>query len=376
MAGIYIHIPFCKQACFYCDFHFSTNQTLQDELVHAIVQELAMQQAYVQNESIETIYFGGGTPSLLTQRQIELILNAVSKNYSLLSTPEITLEANPDDLESKKLATLNNAGINRLSIGVQSFDDEVLQFLNRAHNANEAVKAIQEAQLIGIENISVDLIYAIPHRNDELWRKDIRQALDLLPKHISSYCLTIEPKTVFGYRANKGTLEPMEDEVEARQFEILIDALQEANFEQYEVSNFCQAGFESRHNSSYWKQEIYLGVGPSAHSYDRKVRQFNISHNKKYIDSIKAGVVPFTIDQLTNEDMINDYLLTTLRTKWGANLSRMKATYAYDLMAENKTYIDHLLTHGLAIVKDEHLILTKDGLLLADKISSDLFLVS
>ncbi len=376
MAGIYIHIPFCKQACFYCDFHFSTNQALQDELVHAIVQELAMQHNYVQNESIETIYFGGGTPSLLTQRQIELILNAVSKNYTLISTPEITLEANPDDLESKKLTTLNNAGINRLSIGVQSFDDEVLQFLNRAHNANEALKAIQEAQQIGIENISVDLIYAIPHRNDELWRKDIRQALDLQPKHISSYCLTIEPKTVFGYRANKGTLEPMEDEVEARQFEILIDALQEANFEQYEVSNFCLAGFESRHNSSYWKQEIYLGVGPSAHSYDRKVRQFNISHNKKYIDSINAGVVPFTIDQLTNEDMINDYLLTTLRTKWGANLSRMKTTYAYDLMAENKPYIDHLLTHGLAIVKDEHLILTKDGLLLADKISSDLFLVS
>ncbi len=349
---------------------------MKDELVIAICKELELQKQYVARETVDTLYFGGGTPSLLSQKHLESILNSINNNYTLATTPEITLEANPDDLNSQKLQDLKSSGINRLSIGVQSFDDEVLKFLNRAHNSVEARQSISEAQEIGIENISLDLIYAIPNRDDDLWRDDIKQALDLKPKHISSYCLTIEPQTVFGHRANKGTLMPMEDEVEARQFEILVDTLGKAGFEQYEVSNFCLPGFESKHNSSYWKQQIYLGVGPSAHSYNLHNRQFNLSHNKKYIDSISQGNVPFTLDKLTREDMINDYLLTTLRTKWGANLARLKADFNHDILIENKVYIESLLHNRLAYLEGDHLILTKDGLLLADKISSDLFIVT
>jgi len=330
----------------------------------------------VAGETINTIYFGGGTPSLLTQKQIESIFNTIARNYHLAGKPEITLEANPDDLSAQKLHDLKSSGINRLSIGVQSFDDEVLKFLNRAHNAGEAKRSILEAQEIGVENISIDLIYAIPNRNDALWQKDIEHALSLRPKHISSYCLTIEPQTVFGHRANKGLLKPMDDEVEARQFEILLNELEIGGFEQYEVSNFCQPGFESKHNSSYWKQQIYLGVGPSAHSYNLENRQFNISHNKKYIDSVTNGKVPFTLDKLTREDMINDYLLTTLRTKWGADIKRLKSDFDYDLLVENRSYIDELLHNGLASLRNDCLVLSKDGLLLADKISSDLFIVS
>lgn len=376
MAGIYIHIPFCKQACFYCDFHFSTNQALQKDLVEAICKELEIQKEYVGGESIETIYFGGGTPSMLAQSELNSILDSVSKNYSVTGKPEITLEANPDDLSLKKLQALKQSGINRLSIGVQSFDDTVLKFLNRAHNADEAERAISQAQDFGIENISIDLIYAIPNRGEALWLDDINKALKLAPKHISSYCLTIEPKTVFGHRASKGELQPMKDDVEARQFEILLEALDAEGFEQYEVSNFCLPGFESMHNSSYWKQQVYLGIGPSAHSYNRENRQYNVSHNKKYIDSIAKGIIPYTIDALSREDKVNDYLLTTLRTKWGADLSQLKSVHNYDLRLEQSAYVDRLLQNGLASLQDDHLILSKDGLLLADKISSDLFLVS
>lgn len=349
---------------------------LKDELVKAICKELELQKNYVAGETINTIYFGGGTPSLLSQKHVESILNTISNVYTLTGSPEITLEANPDDLSAEKLHDIKSSGINRLSIGVQSFDDDVLNFLNRAHNAGEAKRSILEAQEIGIENISIDLIYAIPDRNDALWQKDIEHALSLNPKHISSYCLTIEPQTVFGHRANKGLLKPMDDEVEARQFEILLGELEIGGFEQYEVSNFCQPGFESQHNSSYWRQQIYLGIGPSAHSYNLENRQFNISHNKKYIDSIHQGKIPFTLDQLTPEDMINDYLLTTLRTKWGADLERLKSDFGYDLVGENKSYVDNLLHSGLISLENDHLILSKDGLLLADKISSDLFILS
>ncbi|MTI21252.1 radical SAM family heme chaperone HemW [Fulvivirga sp. RKSG066] len=375
MAGIYIHIPFCKQACYYCDFHFSTNQTLKAEMVNAICQELVIQKNYVEGKPIETIYFGGGTPSLLTQQQTEQILATVYDHYQVSSQPEVTLEANPDDLSEKKLNELKALGVNRLSIGIQSFDDEVLRFLNRAHDSGEAFKCIENARTVGIDNLSIDLIYAIPDRNSELWTKDLQAATNLEPSHISSYCLTIEPDTIFGRKREKGKFKDVSDDKAADQFEILINHLSEKGYEQYEVSNFCLPGRESKHNSSYWKQEAYLGVGPSAHSYNRVNRQFNVSHNKKYLDALAVNNIPFTLDALSQKDKINDYLLTTLRTKWGADLQRLKMEFGYDLLTDQADYINNLLEQQNAQVMNNHLVLSKKGLLLADLISSDLFLL-
>jgi len=374
LAGIYIHIPFCKQACYYCDFHFSTNQNSIDQLVTAINQELLIRKNYLEGETIETIYFGGGTPSLLNNYQLDLIFSTIDKNFSVESNAEITLEANPDDLTNKKLSALASSPINRLSIGIQSFEDEVLTYLNRAHNGKEAGQCVENARNLGFDNISLDLIYAIPGRDDNKWLKDLKKGLDFEPNHISSYCLTIEEKTVFGRWKDRGKLQTVDDEHAAKQFEILIKTLSENNYDQYEVSNFCKPGFESRHNSSYWRQEKYLGVGPSAHSYNKINRQFNISHNKKYLDALAADKIPYTLDKLSKEDHINDYLLTTLRTKWGADLLKLNEDYDFDLINENKKYIEFLIEGNKAIQTGDQLILTKEGFLFADEIASNLFI--
>jgi len=344
-------------------------------MVEAICKELSLQNDYLNKEDVNTIYFGGGTPSLLSPQQLEKILSCIDANYIINENPEITLEANPDDLDLGILKDLKSLGINRLSIGIQSFSDDVLKFLNRAHNANEAKNCIDNARKVGFKDLSLDLIYAIPDRDHNLWKKDLELAIDVRPTHISSYCLTIEPDTVFGRWHEKGKLDLVNDDYAADQFDILVETLQGNGYEQYEVSNFCLPGHESKHNSSYWKQEKYLGVGPSAHSYDRENRQFNVSHNKKYLDAISAGRIPFTLDSLSQEDKINDYLLTTLRTKWGANLNRLQSDFDYDLAKQQSGYVDQLIKENKAFIKGNHLILTKEGLLLADKIASDLFLV-
>jgi len=342
-------------------------------MVDAIVSELILQKDYLGEANIHTIYFGGGTPSLLDDRQLHKILGAIYNNYEVKKSPEITLEANPDDLSRERLCSLYQLGVNRLSIGVQSFDNEVLAFLNRAHNAQEAYQCITEARNVGFKNISLDLIYAIPGRSHTQWKLDLDKALALKPEHISSYCLTIEPNTVFGRWKDKNKFTPVDDEIAAEQFEILLDVLIQNGYEQYEVSNFCLPGFESQHNSSYWKQEKYLGVGPSAHSYNLQNRQFNVSHNKKYLDSIARGQVPFTLDALTKQDQINDYLLTTLRTKWGADLQYLSRQYDYEILQNYSSYLQQLMDEKKAIIINNRLILTQQGLLLADQISADLF---
>lgn len=375
MAGIYLHIPFCKQACYYCDFHFSTNLTTKRELVEAIARELELQKSYVNNETINTIYFGGGTPSLLSNEELEFLFDTIHKNFSVDAAAEITLEANPDDLSLQRLKQLRDQGINRLSIGIQSFDDNVLQFLNRAHNSQSAVACVEEARSAGFQNISIDLIYAIPGQNDGAWKENIVQAIRLSPEHISSYSLTIEDKTVFGRWAATGKLKVTEDDVAAAQLEILVTLLEDAGFEQYEVSNFARPGFESKHNSSYWKQERYLGVGPSAHSYNESSRQYNISNNAAYIRSMQQNIIPFTFERLTREDKINDFLLTTLRTKWGTDLKKLQQLYQYDLFADHEQYIKSLCEQKFALLQNDTLLLTKSGKLLADKIASDLFML-
>ncbi len=375
MAGIYLHIPFCKQACYYCDFHFSTNLSTKRELVEAIARELTLQKDYVNGERINTIYLGGGTPSMLDAEELELLFTTIHKNFSVNEAAEITFEANPDDLSLPRLRQLRSQGVNRLSIGIQSFDDKVLQFLNRAHNGQSAVICVEEARDAGFQNISIDLIYAIPGQDDEAWKQNIVQAIRLSPEHISSYSLTIEDKTVFGRWAATGKLKVTEDDIAATQLETLVTLLEAADFAQYEVSNFARPGFESRHNSSYWKQERYLGVGPSAHSYNQSSRQYNISNNAAYVRSMQQNIIPFTLESLTREDKINDFLLTTLRTQWGTDLKKLQELYQYDLLADHRQYIESLCEQKFALLRNDTLLLTKSGKLLADKIASDLFML-
>jgi oxygen-independent coproporphyrinogen-3 oxidase len=373
MAGIYIHIPFCKQACHYCDFHFSTNTTTRTPLIHSLGKELVLQKNYLGGQKINTIYFGGGTPSLLSLEELNHILMVITKTFDIAPTPEITLEANPDDLLREKLSDLKRIGINRLSIGIQSFDDAVLKFLNRAHNANLAITSFQDAREIGFENISIDLMYAIPGQNVDAWQKNIDQALALNPEHISSYSLTIEEKTVFGKWASQRKIKPSDNDASAQELMLLIDVLEQSGFDHYEVSNFSKPGYISQHNSSYWKGDQYLGVGPSAHSYNGLSRQYNVSNNHLYLNAIQSDQIPATIEVLSREDKINDWLLTTLRTSWGTDLNKLRVDHQYDLLKIHGHYVQNLIDGKYAVIANESLILTKSGRLLADKIASDLF---
>ncbi|MDH4090166.1 MAG: radical SAM family heme chaperone HemW [Cyclobacteriaceae bacterium] len=376
MAGIYVHIPFCKQACYYCDFHFSTSLALRDKILLAIANEIGLQRAYLKEEDeIQTIYFGGGTPSILSGKEIRFILDTIYDTFLVSPDAEVTLEANPDDLSTEKLRELKNTGINRLSIGIQSFDDVILKSLNRAHDSQLAKSCVNNAYEIGFQNISIDLIYAIPQQDHALWNKNIEMALALRPQHISSYALTIEEKTVFGRWAAKGKIETVDDDFAASQLQILVDRLEIESYEQYEISNFSKPGFHSRHNSNYWKDKAYLGVGPSAHSYNRVSRQYNVLNNYSYVRSIAALKIPATLEILTREDKINEYLLTTLRTSWGSNLAKLRAEFGFDLEAVHGPYIRSLLEHKFAFIENETLLLTKKGRLLADKIASDLFII-
>ncbi len=373
MAGIYIHIPFCKQACYYCDFHFSTNLSLKAELIQAISTELEYQKVYLRGEAIETIYFGGGTPSLLTKQELDWIFNSVYKNYSVISQPEITLEANPDDLNQEKIKILREAGINRISLGIQSFDDKVLKFLNRAHNRQDAITCVNQLRESGIENISIDLIHSIPGQNDHLLSLNLGEVIALAPQHISVYSLTIEEKTVFGKWASRGKVKVVDETHSATQFEQVMDTLTDCGYQHYEISNYCLPGFSSKHNSSYWQQKPYLGVGPSAHSFDGETRQYNVNNNHRYLMSLNKGSIPYEKEILTKENKINEYIFTSLRTNRGCDLSYLIRTHDYDLMSINTTYIQSLLDHGFVTLSENVLSLTRRGKLMADKIASDLF---
>jgi oxygen-independent coproporphyrinogen-3 oxidase len=374
MAGVYIHIPFCRQACHYCDFHFSTNQALKADMVEAILLEMALQKDYLTGESIDTIYFGGGTPSLLTAEEIQKLLSTLHQYFNINPDAEITLEANPDDLDFSTLAALRSLGINRLSIGIQTFHRAHLQFLNRVHSEEQAKTCVLEARKAGFNNISIDLIYALTNETDAEWQEDIRQALLLQPEHISSYSLTIEPKTVFGKWAKTGKLQLTADDTAARHLEILVEQLEASGYEHYEVSNFAQAGFQSKHNSSYWRGKKYLGLGPSAHSYNEASRQYNVTNNHAYLRAIKNGEVPFEKEILTRADKVNEYILTTLRTSWGCDSDYLKNELDYDLLRDQSVYLQDIIKSEYAQLNNTVLLLTKKGKLLADKIASDLFI--
>ncbi|MEX2233733.1 MAG: radical SAM family heme chaperone HemW [Cyclobacteriaceae bacterium] len=375
MAGIYLHVPFCKQACHYCDFHFSTNTEIRKDLVHAMGEEISLQRNYLQGEPLQTVYFGGGTPSLLDKKELEFLLKTIYRIHKVSAAAEITLETNPDDLSHSKLVDLRSLGINRLSIGIQSFDDEILRYLNRIHFAATAIRSVELALETGFDNISIDLIYAIPGLTTEAWKRNIARAIQLQPQHISAYTLTIEEKTAFGKWFAQGKLIPVDETLAAEQLELLMSELSSAGYRQYEISNFARPGYESRHNSSYWKGAKYLGIGPSAHSYNQTTRQYNASNNHLYVRSIKEGKIPAEKEVLKKGDHINDYILTTLRTDIGCNLSVLKRDFDYDLLSLHSGYLHELQNHNLISVEDDHLKLTEAGRLLADKISSDLFLI-
>lgn len=345
-------------------------------MVEAICKEIELQQDYLKGEAIESIYFGGGTPSILEENQLKSILDTLNKHHTFSSNAEITFEANPDDITPEKLKMLFQNGINRLSVGIQSFDEEILKWMNRAHDSKEAYQCLEWIKESEFNNFSLDLIYGIPNSSHETWEQDLKTLVDFQPPHISSYCLTIEPNTVFGRWQQKGKLNEASEDYASEQFLHLAEYLREANYEHYEVSNFARKGFHSKHNSSYWQQKPYLGIGPSAHSYDGKNRQFNISNNAKYLKALEKNEIPAEMDILTTEDRINEYLMTSLRTSAGCNLQYLRSKLNYDLLKNAKPQIEQWKSSGLCILEGNHLKLTLKGRLLADKLASDLFLVN
>jgi oxygen-independent coproporphyrinogen III oxidase len=375
MAGLYIHIPYCKQACHYCDFHFSTNLSQKSLLVSAICHEIELQKNYLEGEPLDTIYFGGGTPSLLEVQEFERIFGAIHENFSSNPEMEITIEGNPDDLDTEKIYSLKALGANRLSIGVQSFDDGTLRFLNRAHNSRQAKECVRVAQKAGFDNISLDLIYAIPGRDSKLLNEDLGHFLSLNPQHISAYSLTVEEKTAFGKWQATKKLIPTSDEENASQFEMVMDVLQSGGLTQYEISNYAKPGFVSRHNSNYWKQKKYLGIGPSAHSFSGSTRHANVSNNHTYVKAIANKTLMYLEEVLSREDHINEYLMTSLRTSWGCDLNFLLTKYQYDLAIHQQDYILKSVEVGLMQIVEGKILLSRRGKMLADKISSDLFLI-
>lgn len=376
MAGIYLHIPFCKKACYYCDFHFSTYQVLQKHIIKSIISELMLRKDYLGENIIETIYFGGGTPSILEVSDLRLILKIIYDNYNISKDPEITLEANPDDLCLDKAIELRQSGFNRLSIGIQSFHEEILQYLNRSHSATQAYEAIENVTKAGFNNFSTDLIFAISDNHLSITKDDINTLLRYKVPHISTYSLTIEPNTVFGNWLHKDKIGEVPADNSAEEFEFIIEKLSGKGYEHYEVSNFALPGFLSQHNSNYWRQIPYLGVGPSAHSYNGISRQFNINNNSLYIRSIEKGEIPLKTDYLTDTDRINEEIMVGLRTKWGCDFNRLKKMYKIDLFKIHKKYVEKLIEHDLATFFNGKLQLSKNGMLIADKISADFFIIN
>ncbi|NHN26595.1 radical SAM family heme chaperone HemW [Flavobacterium jejuense] len=380
MSGIYIHIPFCKQACHYCDFHFSTSLKKKDEMVLALAKEIAMRKNEAANEIIETIYFGGGTPSILSIEDLKFLIDSVYQNYKVVANPEITVEANPDDLTEERIIELSHNRVNRLSIGIQSFFEADLKMMNRAHNANEAEKCLAIATQY-FDNISLDLIYGIPGSSNEKWKKNIEKALSFGISHISSYALTVEPKTALEKFIKKGIINQPDDEVAQEQFHILVDTLQENGFVHYELSNFGKPDYFSKNNSAYWLGKKYIGIGPSAHSYDGKNRGWNVSNNALYIKSIEENKLPFETETLTKNDRYNEYIMTGLRTIWGVSLERIEnefgTKYLDYLNKHVKRFLEDDLLEIIASSEDGNILTTtKKGKFLCDGIASDLFLLN
>ncbi|MDD2675402.1 MAG: radical SAM family heme chaperone HemW [Flavobacterium sp.] len=372
MSGIYIHIPFCKQACHYCDFHFSTSMKKKEEMVLAIAKEIQMRKSEFENQEVETIYFGGGTPSVLSSEEINFLIAAVYSNYSVIENPEITLEANPDDLSSERIIELSKSKINRLSIGIQSFFEDDLQLMNRAHNSAEAKKCLEEATKY-FDNISLDLIYGIPRMSNEKWKQNIETALSFGIPHISSYALTVEPKTALNKLIQTGKIAAPKDEVAQEHFAILVETLEANDFIHYELSNFGKENYFSKNNSAYWLGKKYIGIGPSAHSYDGISRSWNVSNNSLYLKSIQENKLPNETEILSITDRYNEYVMTGLRTIWGVSLDRIETEFGIIYLEYLNKQVQKFLDDDLVFIENNILKPTPKGKFLTDGIASDLF---
>lgn len=376
MAGIYFHIPWCRKVCIYCDFHFSVSMRNKDELIKCMLREMEIQKDYTGNETVETIYFGGGTPSVLNAGEINTMIGQANLIFRTSDNAEITLEANPDDMSLPYLTELLNAGINRLSIGVQSFFDDDLKWMNRRHDAALSVQSIENGFSAGFENISIDLIYGLPGMDADKWLKNLEIAFDSGIQHLSAYHLTLENKTVYANRVKKGLLKEPDEVRGLKQYELLMDFAAEKDFIHYEISNFCRPGYISGHNTSYWLQETYLGIGPSANSYNGCSRQWNIRNNSKYIKEINRGIIPCTSEILTPTDRFNEYVLTSLRTHWGADIKEIEREFG-------PVCLDHFLIEsrkplheGKMEARGGKYTISRKGKFFADGIISDLFITS
>lgn len=374
MSGLYIHIPFCRKACHYCNFHFSTNLSNKRELAENIAKEISLRKDFLNGENLETIYFGGGTPSLLAADELQIIFDSIEKNFNINLAAEITIETNPDDLTNEKIKSLRQTPVNRFSIGTQSFFDKDLLWMNRAHNAAEATSSIKRAQDAGFENISIDLIYGLPESTHLEWQTNLQTAFDLQVPHLSSYCLTVEPKTALAKNISSGKTKPVDEEKSAEQFELLMKEAKKNNFVHYEISNFGKENFFSKHNGNYWNGKKYLGVGPSAHSFKGEIRQWNVANNFHYNEALAKNMIPNETEILTPVQRLNEYVMTSLRTIWGCNLDKIKSDFDSSL--------SEIFLHKLSKMKDsEHISidknifsLTEKGKMIADKIILDLWL--
>lgn len=375
MAGIYVHVPFCKQACIYCDFHFSTNTSRQQELVESLIKEIGLQKNHLAGEKIDTIYFGGGTPSLLTEKQLNEILLKINDHHSVSSDAEVTLEANPDDLSIEKLRTLQRSGVNRLSIGIQSFQDELLRWMNRSHDSKEATTCIENAQNAGIENISIDLIFGSPDQTDDLFKQDLEIAIGTGVPHISAYSLTVEERTVLASRIEKQLQSGLDSELARHHFLMADEALTKIGFEHYEISNYAKSGHRSQHNSNYWNGVPYLGLGPSAHSFNGKSRQWNVRSNAAYVQSLSENRILFEQEETNRFNRLNEFLMTRLRTNRGICekefLEYGNASEWSTILRSAQTYLEskHL------VLEAESLKSTLEGWLISDRMISDLFIL-
>ena len=380
MAGIYIHIPFCRKACHYCNFHFSTNLQRKTDYLTALHTEIMLQKDYLNGETVETIYLGGGTPSLLTAAEINAIWKVLTAYHTIAADAEVTLEANPDDLTADYLENLQKTRINRLSIGIQSFSDADLRFFNRAHTATEAEAAIRLALQYNFTAISVDLIYGSPTTSDADWAHNLARVAALPISHLSCYGLTLEPKTALDAMIRKGKAPEILDETAERHWRMLQDWLPAAGFEQYEISNFARTGQYAKHNTAYWQNVAYLGLGASAHSFNTASRQWNIAHNSLYISSLEKNDLHFEIENLTPTNATNEYIMTALRTKWGLNLAKAAAIFDKNTVSENTTQAYILaeaapfLAKKQLFLENNTLYLTQEGKLYADRIAAELFL--
>ncbi len=373
MAGIYIHIPFCKKACTYCDFHFSTSLKYADEMVDAICTEIRLKSNRLNDKQIGSIYFGGGTPSVLPAKAYEKIFNTLTSCFSIASDAEITMEANPDDLDAQKISALRQLPVNRFSIGIQSFFEEDLIWMNRAHTAIEAESCIKRSQDAGFENLSIDLIYGYPLLTDQKWLQNIAKAVELKTPHISAYSLTVEPRTALANAIQKGKQLALDDEQSVAQFLTLNQQLTTTGFEHYEISNYSLPGCYAIHNTNYWRGVPYLGIGPSAHGFDGTARYLNIANNAKYLAALTKNLLPETIEELSVTDQFNEYIMTALRTQWGIDLNKIEVDFGKSYAEQTQLQLAKFIAEEKIILDKNKITLTQKGKLFADGIASTLF---